>query len=393
MNKSYGKVLKNPVKYDIIYNVLLFFLKGKPMNTIKRIITFIMALTVMASMAVTVSAASSDKPEFMLALGDSITTGYGLEDYVDGDTPYLCDSYANMIAKALGLKGGESYINKAVNGATSTDLLTLLPEIENYLGYADLIIVTIGGNDLLQAIPLVASAISGKNVTSLEGAINVLTSATPAQFAALSRNTDFQTKIGAVLAKYAANIASVGEIIKKNAPEARVLFLKQYNPMKNVLGFNDFGNFADTMIASINGSMEALSSAYGFEILDAPSVINVNAAGLTNMLNYDIHPNAAGHVELAKLVASHLGVSLDPSENTTDAITDPATEPETEPETEPATEPETEPETAPSTDVTEPDATAKGEEEKKSGCASVIGGGAVLLISACALVVLKKKND
>jgi len=163
--------------------------------------------------------------------------------------------------------------------------------------------------------------------------------------------------------------------------------------MKNVLGFNDFGNFADTMIASINGSMEALSSAYGFEILDAPSVINVNAAGLTNMLNYDIHPNAAGHVELAKLVASHLGVSLDPSENTTDAITDPATEPETEPETEPATEPETEPETAPSADVTEPDATAKGEEEKKSGCASVIGGGAVLLISACALVVLKKKND
>lgn len=367
------------------------FVKGKTMKTIKRIITLIMALTVMASMAVTAAEASPGNPEFMLALGDSITTGYGLENYVEGETPYLCGSYANMVANALGLKGGESYINKAVNGATSTDLLNLLPEIENYLGYSDFIVVTIGGNDLLQAIPLVASSLSGKNITSLDGAINVLTAATPDQFAALATNSDFQTKIGVVLGRYAMNLASIGEIIKKNAPDAHVLFLKQYNPMKNVLGFGDFGNFADTMIASINASMETVCTTYGFDIADAPSVININAAGLTNMLNYDIHPNAAGHVALAKLVASHLGISLDPSENTT-----PETEPATEPETEPVTDPVTEPVTDAEVDTGNCEGDGTTEEEPRlepAGCFSTISSTAIILASVCALVVLRKKND
>ena len=215
------------------------FVKGKTMKTIKRIITLIMALTVMASMAVTAAEASPGNPEFMLALGDSITTGYGLDGY-DDLNPYDCASYTNTVAEALGLEAKNSYVNKAVNGATSADLLKLLPDVENYLGYADLIVVTIGGNDLLGAVPIVATAIAGKSITSLEGSIDVLSNATPAQFAALSNNTGFQTKMGAVLTKYAENLASAAAIIKQNAPTARVIFIKQYNPMKNVLGFGSF---------------------------------------------------------------------------------------------------------------------------------------------------------
>ena len=100
------------------------------MKTIKRIITLITALAVMASMAVTAVQASPGNPEFMLAIGDSITTGYGLEDYMEGESPYLCSSYANMVANALGLKGGESYINKAV----SLGYTCRADEIEDRLG-------------------------------------------------------------------------------------------------------------------------------------------------------------------------------------------------------------------------------------------------------------------
>lgn len=356
-------------------------MKGKPMKTIKRIITLITALAVMASMAVTAVQASPGNPEFMLAIGDSITTGYGLEDYMEGESPYLCSSYANMVANALGLKGGESYINKAVNGATSTDLLKLLPDLEKFLGYSEFIVVTIGGNDLLGAVPLVASAISGKNITSLGSAIDILTAATPEDFAALANHAGFQRQISGVLTKYATNLAAIAEIIKKNAPDAHVLFLKQYNPMKNVLGFGDFGNFADTLIDNINATMQTVCTTYGFDIADAPSVINVNAVGLTNMLNYDIHPNAAGHVELAKLVASHLGISLDPSENTFEEVTTEA--PETEPETEPATD------TLP--EQTEAEATEPAEDKK--GCGSAISCASILLSAACAFVIVKKKTE
>lgn len=347
-------------------------------KTIVKIISFIAMLSLLASLSIPAQAAT--KPEFLLALGDSITTGFGLENYFEGDDAYECDSYITLVANAMGLQPKESYVNKAVNGATSSDLLQTLPDLSRQLDYADLIVVTIGGNDLLGAIPIVASAISGKNITTLGSAIDVLTAATPENFAALSNNANFQRQMGSVLTKFSKNLAGIAEIIKAGAPDARVIFLKQYNPMKNVIGFGDFGNFADSLIGTLNSSIDQVCAASGFEVLDAPSVIDVNAVGLTNMLNYDIHPNAAGHVELAKLLASHLGISLDASENSFEEATTAA------PETEPVTEPETEVVTEP---ATEPESTAP---EKTGGCASVVSSSALLIALCGAGFVFKKKN-
>ena len=344
---------------------------------VTKIISFVAVISMLASLAIPTQAAT--KPEFLLALGDSITTGFGLENYFEGDDAYACDSYITLVANAMGLVPKESYSNKAVNGATSADLLQLLPDLSRQLDYADLIVVTIGGNDLLGAVPIVASAVSGKNITSLGSAIEVLSAATPANFAALSNNANFQRQMGSVLTKFANNLAGIAEIIKTDASDARVIFLKQYNPMKNVLGFGDFGNFADTLIAQINTSIDQVCAASGFEVLDAPSVIDVNAVGLTNMLNYDIHPNAAGHLEIAKLLASHLGISLDASENSFEEATTAA--PETDPETEPVTEPTT---------WVVPTETAPVAEEK--GCASAVSSAAIIIALCGVCFVFKKKS-
>ena len=339
----------------------------------KRILTFIIAAAMVAALAICPTHAAEPKYEFMLALGDSITTGYGL----DGEAPYDSESYANIVAKSLGLVAKESYVNRAVDGATSADLLKLLPDIENYLGYSDLIIVTVGGNDLLQSVSIVASAVAGKTVTGLSASIDVLTAATPDKFSALATNTSFQTKMGAVLSSYAANLAASAQLIKEHAPNARVIFLKQYNPLKNVPEFADFGEFADTLFASINASIDTVCAAYGFEAADVPSVIDVNAAALTNMLNYDIHPNADGHKEIAKLLIAKIADAPE--------VTAPATEPVTEPETEPATEPATEP-------VTEAPATEADAQLEASGCSASLSSAAVLIVSIAAFAVLKKKE-
>lgn len=352
-------------------------------KTIAKIISFIAVLAMLLSLAVPASAMT--QPNFMLALGDSITTGFGLDNYFEGDDAYECDSYITLIANALGLTAKESYVNKAVNGATSSDLLTLLPELSRYLNYSDLIVVTIGGNDLLGMVPMVASAVSGKNVTSLGTAAEILTAAKPEDFAALSSNANFQRQMTTALNKFATNVASIAEIIKKDAPNARVIFLKQYNPMNNVPGFSDFGSFAATLIGSINATIETVCAASGFEVLNAPAAIDNNALELTNMLNYDIHPNAAGHLEIAKLFASYLGISLDPSENVFEEATTAAPETtEAEEVTEPATEEVTEPE------ATEPASTDILEEKK--GCASVISSAAVIVTLCGACFVFRKKH-
>ena len=352
-------------------------------KTIAKIISFIAVLAMLSSLALPASAMT--KPEFMLALGDSITTGFGLDNYFEGDDAYECDSYITLIANALGLTAKESYVNKAVNGATSADLLALLPELTRYLSYSDFVVVTIGGNDLLAMVPLVASAVSGKSVTSLGSAADILTAAKPEDFAALSNNANFQRQMSTALTKFATNLSSVAAIIKENAPTARVIFLKQYNPMNNVPGFSDFGSFAATLIGSINATIETVCAASGFEVLDAPAAIDNNAVELTNMLNYDIHPNAAGHLEIAKLFASYLGISLDPSENVFEEATTAAPETtEAEEITEPATDEVTEPE------ATEPASTDILEEKK--GCASSISSAALVITLCGACFVFKKRK-
>ena len=338
-----------------------------------RIASLLAVLALLSALAVPATAA---KPEFMLALGDSITTGYGLDGYAETD-PYECASYTNIVAEALGLEAKSAYVNKAVNGATSADLLKLLPDVENYLGYSDLVVVTIGGNDLLQSVSIIASAVAGKSVSGLSASIDVLSAAGPEKFAALSSNTSFQSKMGAVLASYATNLAATAKIIKEKAPTARIIFLKQYNPLKNVPGFETFGEFADTLFMSINSSIDTVCAAYGFEALDVPSVIDVNAAELTNMLNYDIHPNADGHKEIAKLLTEYLNtVPFNPE-------TEPVTEPETEPETEPVTEAET----------TEAPATETEGQLEAPGCMSSVSSAVIVMASIAAFAVFKKKEN
>jgi hypothetical protein len=206
----------------------------------------------------------------------------------------------------------------------------------------------------------------------------VLTAATPEKFSALANNQSFQKKIGDVLAKYEKNITDIAEIVKTNAPSARVIFLKQYNPLNNVPEFETFCKFADTLISSVNASMEKVCSSYGFDLVDMASAINADAMGLTNMLNYDVHPNAAGHVEIARAIANHLGISLDPAENTFDVETEPETTIEETTVSVELTRPaETEPETDAQTEAT--------------GCASSVSFAMIVAV-ACACVPLKKKH-
>ena len=100
----------------------------------------------------------------------------------------------------------------------------------------------------------------------------------------------------------------------------------------------------------------------------------------TAAVGTDIHPNASGHVEIARLLASHLGISLDPSENTA--------EPETEPET-------TMEETTIAVELTRPAPTETEPETEAQleapGCFSSVSSAAII-VALCACFVLKKKE-
>ncbi len=293
----------------------------------KRFIAFALAV-ILAASVVMMCVSAFDGPKTMLLLGDSITTGYGLENYVPGASPYECRSYGNIIAEALGLKGRDTYINKAVNGDTSSDLLALIPKIEDDIKKSDLIVISIGGNDLLTAFPTVVKILAGKEVNSVDDAIEFLVNADPSMFASFESNRDLLIAIGAVYANYTINMAVIASQLKELAPNARIMFLEQYNPMKDVEGFELFGEMAAYFIDTINETIKNACAAAGFEAIDVPSVLDQDAAGMTNILDFDIHPNAVGHREIAKLIAAKLGITLNLPEDSTTETTAPMTTPE-----------------------------------------------------------------
>ena len=373
--------------------------------------SFLQALTLLVTLTLLATATAfpamaeetAPAPKTLLALGDSLTTGYGLKNYTYGGDPYLCDSYINRIAAAYGLEGGKTYINRAVNGDRTGDLARLLPSLENEVKNAEMIILTIGGNDLLGLLPEIAYMLSGQEVSDFTQAAAVFAAATAEQYDALKNDPAFVARMKTVLEDVGTNLQTIATFFKEKAPDARVIFLKQYNPMHNVQGFEAFGEFGGGFLTSINQAVEQVATAFGYETVDVPAVIDHRAEELTNIRLYDIHPNAEGHHEIAKAVAQHLGLSPEQSEDT-EAPTDPETEAPTDPETEAPTDPETEepteaPTEAPTDPITEAPTEAPADKPAdtdapadKKGCGASLGLLSVLMMSVCAAFVLKRSR-
>lgn len=119
----------------------------------KRTLSIIMAAAVAAACTVTAGAEGSE----LVVLGDSITSGYGLDGYVSGDNYSAAGSFANMLGTDFG-----GYENFAVDGRTSGELLTALEDADIAAALAELTQLSSpsAGNDFLQPmISAVQSAV------------------------------------------------------------------------------------------------------------------------------------------------------------------------------------------------------------------------------------------
>lgn len=312
-------------------------MKG-PVLPMKKIIAGLCALLVL-SLGVCSATAADTAPAYgsLLVLGDSITTGYGLDNYVPGGDPYNCASYGNQLAAALGLTARETYINKAVNGDTTGDLRALLPGIRSVAARSDLIVISIGGNDFLHHIFDIASAVTGAPVSGYENAIPALISADVSAYTALAQNAALLASLNASLASCGENLEFITQTLREINPTARIIFLEQYNPLavvnSPVAAFLDAAMieklnavcaFAAPFLDQINDALRRTCEKNGCETADVPSVINPDPILLTNITKMDIHPSAEGHARIFALLCEKLGIEpAAPGDETTAAPADP----------------------------------------------------------------------
>lgn len=346
----------------------------------KKILCLLVALALLCAPAMLTASAALPKYGSMLLLGDSITYGYGLDGNVNN-----CLSYGNLVRDELGI-GSADFKNAAVNGDTSSDLLALLPGLKTRVQSSELIIVTIGGNDLLR---LLWSAVGTVLETEFKDTAQLLDVVSdPAKLQKLAEQLT-TAKISEAIVKYTTNMAAITAFLRTNAPEAEIIFLAQYDPLEGVEGIEALSGISAMAIPMLNAAMKAQVETAGCTYLDAYTHFSGHATAWTNILAMDIHPNIEGHRQLSLLVMDYLkdkaAAETEPVTSAPDTTTEPVTEPDTTPaETDPVTsEQVTTTDSLPS-GVTEP-ATSEG------GCGSLVTLGLLVCLLPAAFVVSRRK--
>ncbi len=233
----------------------------------------------------------------LVALGDSITYGYGLGSPVSEAFPHL-------------IGGGKLDVtNLGVPGWTSGDLLSSLQtdsSVIQALQSANVITLNIGSNDLLQA-------------ANFAGLIEDPTLFDPV---ALGQN------VAAAIGSFGNNLIGIISTIRQHS-QAPIILYTIYNPipLENPLGPTFYG-FAEQMISKTNNEV-IKPTAIGSKSLLADAYVSYTDQQLNYLLPNDVHPNQEGHQVLANLanqlliqllVPSNIELTVSHEEQSTDPV-------------------------------------------------------------------------
>ena len=296
----------------------------------KRILSTLLALCLALSLLPASALAAGGEQKSYVALGDSITTGYGLAEKEAGFARQVADS------------NGYTLTNLAKDGATSTDLLEVVKSEANAdtLKNADLITVTIGGNDLMDALyAYLAEEYNNKqnsdtsitaedvkaSLAGEEGA--VVEQITMLRFA-ISNISNFQSSsiaksaydtLGDTFVEIIGTIRSINE-------NAQLIVVNQYNPYSRLttgtsgLDLSSVISAFDSAVQALNEGISLGEEIAGYTVADVYTKFkeaenNPCNASVSPSINLDFHPNATGHSLIASTISGLLtdeGGSEDP---------------------------------------------------------------------------------
>ena len=247
------------------------------MNTGKKLVSVLLALALLCTLAVLPAQAVYGAGTKFVVLGDSIPKGEGATEDEQG---YV--GYARLIAEDKGFE----LKNHAVGGHKSTDLLALLENntnsIRGDIGAADIIVLNIGGNNLLGS--------------------NVITLVLRAVFLKDSSTVD------PYIADFAEDFADIVGQIKTLNPSAKFIVQTLYNCMEGIPLVGDAYEMAVTKLNAVYVDyLDANPDTY--EIADIYSAYK-SYDGL--VFRDRLHPSDAGHARIAEVLTAMIdGAPLD----------------------------------------------------------------------------------
>lgn len=235
------------------------------MKRLIKTVAVILVAAIAFSIFVPTTVSASEGSLNYLVLGDSIGVGAGV---INPDEA----SYGRIVADT----NGYNYENHAVSGYSTGALLAhmMLPNVKSSIKEADIISLSIGGNDFLTS-----------NMVQLGF-----------EAAVLDEFSTFDKIAESFYENYCKIIAEIREL----NPDAVILAQTLYNPMDNAItGFYQQG-------------VDRLNAGYRRYLKENPgSIVIVDVAKAFEghpeyIANDCVHPNAQGNVVIAKLVLQTL---------------------------------------------------------------------------------------
>lgn len=209
-----------------------------------------------------------------IALGDSLAKGYPYENDKNGHgySYYIYDE----LCKLNNNKTNVSYKNYGVLGLTSSELLNMISQdnMKEDLGNADIITISIGGNDFISRL----------NINDLKD-------------------------IGIVLkytGDYLNNLSKIYTKLQEINPNARIYISNFYNPFSDEeLSSNNI--YFEYGLSYINKSLENQSFRYSVKVADLSGIFKGHEYKTDSPWIYDsIHPNDQGYKETAKVFINEI---------------------------------------------------------------------------------------
>ena len=240
-----------------------------------------------------------------VAIGDEIS----IEASNDYDIAYV-----SLIKDFLyALNDNLDYSNLSKEGITSSELLNIIDDNKEKIKDSDLITISIGGNNILNAV-----------LENLRVDESILKNCDEEKFDSIIseylNSEEIKTEILNEVNKFSKDFPNIIKKIKKLAPKADIYVNAIYNPINKKCNIYDF---FDTQINLINDLIVKNNSNYDYKIVDCYHILNSD-----EILNFKvedgvakIYPNKVGHAMMAAQVVSDYEeyVNLEVDKVTTDS--------------------------------------------------------------------------
>lgn len=287
------------------------------MKNVKRLLSCLVSAAMCMSLlpaAMMPSVSAEQDPKYILMLGDSIASGYGL---AEGEY-----RYADYLEEYLGMKS----IDYAKPGQTTGELLELVnnEEVQIDIPLASVICVSIGGNDLIDTVEGYLNTLletynttNGTSLTLKEYVQTVVAVDDDLQTTMIIKLTSLLNKAANT---YKTNIQQIEASLLEQNPDAKIVVQTVYNPinMENpVVNGVDYSSklkqirkFASEQLLTLN---DALQQTEGLTYVDVNAAFKDMEWVYTNMdpsngfWQMDVHPNALGHAVIAAEILNSLG--------------------------------------------------------------------------------------